>query len=152
MVACEQVACLAGVWKERKGGFGREWNARGAQGRREREKDKLPPLPPRAPPRVSLAPKTPFPFPYQPLPRRLASKLSIRGRSWEVTREQHAKEDARVRGVPARLASLATQTKELSCGLKSGNNKLTLTFYCGVRAKPWACKKDPFCCLEGLMA
>ena len=31
----------------------------------------FPSLPPRAPPRVSLAPKTPFPIPFKRLPRRL---------------------------------------------------------------------------------
>ena len=44
------VACVAGVWKGRERRF---W----ARGKRD--------------PRVSLAPKTPFPFPFKRLPRRL---------------------------------------------------------------------------------
>ena len=39
----------------------------------------FPSLPPRAPPRVSLAPKTPFPFPSKGLPRRLSLSRSFMG-------------------------------------------------------------------------
>ena len=49
--------------KEGKGGFGRERNARGGK-QGERETAFLS-LPPRAPPRVSLAPKTPFPLSFK---------------------------------------------------------------------------------------
>ena len=51
------VACVAGVWKGKEKGFGREGDARGAL------------------PRVSLAPKTPFPVPFKRVPRRLCALL-----------------------------------------------------------------------------
>ena len=60
------VACVAGVWKGRERGF---W-ARETRGAREAEGKEGNPPSSRAS-RVSLAPKTPFPFPFKRLPRRL---------------------------------------------------------------------------------
>ena len=63
--AC-RIACVAGVWKGRERGF---W----ARGKREGRAS-----------RVSLAPKTPFPFPFKPLPRRLWRCRMNQGPVWNT--------------------------------------------------------------------
>ena len=63
--AC-RIACVAGVWKGRERGF---W----ARGKREGRAS-----------RVSLAPKTPFPFPFKRLPRRLWRCRMNQGPVWNT--------------------------------------------------------------------
>ena len=68
-VSCVQtlVACVAGVWNGRERGFG----ARGAREEGGREGNAVSLSPSSRARRVSLAHKTPFPFPFKRLPRRL---------------------------------------------------------------------------------
>ena len=68
------LACVASVWKGKERGFW-AWGKREVCARREGTRE-FPSLPPRAPARVSLAPKTLFPFPFKRLPRRLIGYIN----------------------------------------------------------------------------
>ena len=87
------LACVAGIWKGREREFlAREKREdRGARGGKEGNASFLPSSS-RAP-RVSLAPKTPFPFPFKRLPRRLGEYVkSLRERHTpKHSEERHPK-------------------------------------------------------------